>query len=467
MTEIDTFGKYGKSFQEKIMQALLTDKKWAEQMVEVFDTRYFELKYLQYLSDAYFKYARKYKDYPSLQLLVTIIRDDLKSGQDVQLRDQIIDYLQRTKTNPDPGDLLMVKDKSLDFCRKQALKGAMDKAVDLIETEKYESIVDIIKTAVSVGTMPSLGHDFFDELESRFTLINRNVVPTGIPELDAKDVLQGGMGKGELLCCIGATGAGKSHFLTTIGANAIRNKFNVLHYTFELSEEKVGIRYDSNFCDIDSNEIIANKEKVIEYYSKEQAKLGRLKIKYFPTNSASILTIRSHVERCALKGFRPDLIIVDYADIMRSTRQYDSLRHELKLIHEELRGYAGELGIPILTASQSNKEGADSEIIDLTNMSEGYGKAFIDDFVITISRRSVEKASGFGRLYVAKNRAGRDGIIFPVKIDTARSKFEIIGEKTTPMSSADATVQNEQDLKKAIKDKLQHFNSRIELKEVS
>jgi replicative DNA helicase len=152
---------------------------------------------------------------------------------------------------------------------------------------------------------------------------------------------------------------------------------------------------------------------------------------------------------------------------MRSTRQYDSLRHELKLIHEELRGYAGELGIPIFTASQSNKEGADSEIIDLTNMSEGYGKAFIDDFVITISRRSVEKASGFGRLYVAKNRAGRDGIIFPVKIDTARSKFEIIGEKTTPMSPADATVQNEQDLKKAIKDKLQHFNSRIELNEVS
>jgi hypothetical protein len=117
--------------------------------------------------------------------------------------------------------------------------------------------------------------------------------------------------------------------------------------------------------------------------------------------------------------------------------------------------------------SNKNKLGAGSEIIDLTNMSEGYGKAFIDDFVITISRRSVEKASGFGRLYVAKNRAGRDGIIFPVKIDTARSKFEIIGEKTTPMSPADATVQNEQDLKKAIKDKLQHFNSRIELNEVS
>ena len=92
----------------------------------------------------------------------------------------------------------------------------------------------------------------------------------------------------------------------------------------------------------------------------------------------------------------------------------------------------------------------------MTNMSEGFGKAFIDDLIITISRRAAEKSSGFGRLYVAKNRAERDGLLFPIKIDTARSKFEIIGERTAP-SQEDIEKENEQELKKKIGQKLKQF----------
>lgn len=216
-----------------------------------------------------------------------------------------------------------------------------------------------------------------------------------------------------------------SHFLTMLGANAMRFGINVLHYTMELSAEQIGIRYDSNLLDIDSNEVIENKQRVKEMYNTN--KFGRLKIKYFPTNTASVYTIRSHVERLELHGFNPGLIIIDYADIMRSSRQFDSLRHELKLIYEELRGYAGEKKLPIWTASQSNKEGSSADIIDLSNMSEAYGKAMVADVVVSISRKPQEKATGQGRMFIAKNRAGRDGIVYPIRIDTARSKFEITG----------------------------------------
>ncbi len=443
-----TFGSYGKSFQEKIMQALLTDSKFAEQMMEVFDTSYFELKYLQFLADRYFSYSKKYKVFPTLQLLVTIIREDLKVGTDVILRDQIIEYLQRMKANPDPGDLQFVREKSLDFCRKQALKAALENAVDQMAADKYESIVESIKKAVQVGTAPSVGHDFFNEMDARFTRLKRDTIPTGVPELDKKEILQGGSGKGELLCVVGGSGSGKSHWLTMIGANALRAGKNVLHYTFELSETAVGTRYDSNLCDMDSNEVMDHKDEIIEKY--KGMTLGRLYIKEYPTNTASIFTIRSHVERLDLKGFKPDIIIIDYADIMRSTRQFDSLRHELKLVYEELRGLAMEIGVPIWTASQSNKEGANSEIIDMTNMSEAYGKAMICDFIISVSRRAHEKASGWGRLFVAKNRAGRDGLVFPAKINTAQSKFEITGAADAPNEVA-ATDEAEQ--KKALRAK--------------
>jgi DNA-dependent RNA polymerase auxiliary subunit epsilon len=191
MTEA-SFGQWGQHFQKKILQALLVDPQWAEQMTEVLEPRYFELKYLEYLADRYLNYARKYKAYPTLQLLVAIVKDELKQGTDIALREQVIDYLKAMRAAPDMGDLPLVKDKALDFCRRQALKKALEKTVELIETEKYEAIVDTIKHAVSAGTTSGLGHDLFEDVEARYVTMKRSTIPTGIPEIDAPKVFNGG-----------------------------------------------------------------------------------------------------------------------------------------------------------------------------------------------------------------------------------------------------------------------------------
>lgn len=448
-----TFAGYGKDFQEKIVQALLVDKKFAEQMMEVLDVNYFELKYLQFLADRYFSYSKKYKDFPTLQLLVTIIRDDLKNGTDTLLRDQIIEYLQRAKLNQNPGDLPFVKEKSLDFCRKQALKEALEEVLDLVSTEKYESVVEVIKKAVSVGTTPSIGHDFLNDIEARFVRLKRECVATGIPELDRKEIFNGGLGRGELGVVVANTGVGKSHFLVQLGANAMKQGKNVLHYTFELSETLVGMRYDSNLVDISFNDLPERKQDVIDHYNK--SKLGRLVIKEYPMNTATIYTLRSHVEKLALKGFIPDLIIIDYADVMRSTRQYDSLRHELKLIYEELRSYATEIQLPVWTASQANRDSSQNDVVGLESMSEAYGKAMVADVVVSISRKATEKSTGWGRLFIAKNRAGRDGLVYPVRIDTAKSIFSIAGEVTNP---DDVAKENEAFTRRTIREKLKELS---------
>ena len=129
-----------------------------------------------------------------------------------------------------------------------------------------------------------------------------------------------------------------------------------------------------------------------------------------------------------LKGIKPDIMIIDYADIMRSSRKYDSMRHELKLIYEEVRGLAVDIQVPIWTASQANREAANSDVVGLENMSEAYGKAMVADFICAISRKPSEKLLGGARLHVAKNRAGRDGFVFPIKIDTSQSRIEVMDE---------------------------------------
>jgi len=426
------FAQHGKSFQEKIFQGLIFDIPWASQMVEVMRPNFFDVEYLQFLTEKYFMYHQKYKCFPTLGLLVNVIRDELSDGEDDILRDQIIEFLLRVKANRNPGDIAYVKDKSLDFCKRQAFKAALEKSVTLIEGDGFEEVMVLMKDAISLGMPHTVGHDFFEDIEARFLKINRNAIPTGFPILDAKDILSGGLGRGEIGIIVANTGVGKSHWLVALGANAMRAKKNVLHYTFELSETKVGIRYDSNLCGIPSNDVQDNIELVKGVYDKKG--LGRLIIKEYPTGSATVQTLRNHIEKLAMKGFKPDIVLVDYADIMRSDRKSSELRHELKFIYEELRNLAMELDIPVWTASQANKDSAQSDVVGLENMSEAYGKAMVADVVISISRKAAEKDLGVGRLFIAKNRAGRDGILFPISIDTAMSMFEILDDKSLTLS---------------------------------
>ena len=450
------FSKFGKPFQEKVFQGMLTDTTWASQMIEVVDPTYFDLKYLSFLCDKYFSYHKKYKTFPTLQILITIIKEDLKKSSDAILKDQIIEYLQRMRANPDMGDIGYVKDKSLEFCKRQAFKDALEKSVELIQTEKYESVISIMKEAISVGMPNTTGHDFFDDIEARFVQINRQVCPTGLERLDAPDILRGGLGRGELGVITANTGVGKSHFLVAMGCAAMKAGKNVVHYTFELSEHETGKRYDSNLCGIPSNDLIERKTEVINKY--KDMELGKLIIKEYPTGSASVHTLRNHIEKLTLKCHKPSVIIVDYADVMKSSRAYDSLRHELKLIYTELRNLAVELNTPVWTASQANKDSSKSDIVGLENMGESYGKAQVADVVLSISRKPMEKSEGTGRIFVAKNRAGRDGLLFPINIDTARSAFEILDE--TSMTLREAVNEDESYMKNKLKEKWKEINTK-------
>jgi replicative DNA helicase len=387
------------------------------------------------LTDRYFSYFQKYRAFPTLSLLISIIKEDLSNDNDILLRDQIVEYLHRMKSDPNPGDIVYVKEKALNFCKKQAFKEALHQAVDLIQTEKFESVIDLMKDAVSVGMPSTVGHNFFDDIEARFIEIDRQVCPTGMPKLDAKDILDGGLGRGEIGVVTAPTGVGKSHYLVAMGAEALRRGKDVVHYTFELRETVVGRRYDANLTQIDSKELISNKQKVLDFY-EDNKDLGRLIIKEYTTGAASVITLRNHLQKCMLQGFIPSMIVIDYADIMRSTRAYDAVRHELKLVYEELRNLAMEMNIPIWTASQANREAAKSEIVGLENMSEAYGKAMVADVVISLSRKPEEKSSGTGRLFVAKNRAGRDGILFPMYINCSQSRIALLDEEELTLNEA-------------------------------
>ncbi len=159
-----------------------------------------------------------------------------------------------------------------------------------------------------------------------------------------------------------------------------------------------------------SRSLTSFKEKIYEEVLDIE---GKLIVKEYPTKTASTQTIRNHLEKLKMRDINVDLIIIDYGDLLRPVRYLKEKRNELESIYEELRGIAAEYEAPVWTASQTNRSGLNAEVITMESISEAFNKCFVADFIFSISRTIDDKVANGGRLFVAKNRNGPDGLVFP------------------------------------------------------
>ena len=197
--------------------------------------------------------------------------------------------------------------------------------------------------------------------------------------------------------------------------------YTVIHYTLELNEKYVGRRYDACLTEIPVSEVIDNKEKVQERLNSLR---GGLYIREYPAGQATVNTIHAHLEKCKQQNIEPDLIIIDYADLLTSKTSKEK-RDKLDDIFTNLRGLATEMKLPIWTASQVNRSGAREEIIQGDRIAESYSKMMITDFAMSLARSAEDKENGTGRWHIMKNRYGADGITYDAIMDTSIGKIEI------------------------------------------
>jgi archaellum biogenesis ATPase FlaH len=316
-----------------------------------------------------------------------------------------------------------IKGEALDFCKKQKLQEAMLKSVSLLKTSSFDDIRDIINEALKLGTDPNNGHDYKADFETRFIKKLRKPITTGWDHVD--DICLGGLGKGELGVVVAPTGAGKSMVLVHLGTQALKDKKNVVHYTLELADTTIGSRYDSCLTGVPLSDLHSFKEQI---YEKVQNVSGSLIIKEYPTKTATVNTLRSHLERVRTRGIDLDLVIVDYGDLLSPKIVRREKRHELETIYEDLRALAQEFKCSIWTASQTNRSGLNAEVITMESISEAFNKCFVADFIFTVSRTIEDKAAKAARMFIAKNRNGPDGMIYPVHMDTSRVKIRVFEE---------------------------------------
>ena len=450
--ENEKLTSFGNSFQSKIISSLLVKKTFLQTISDILQQEYFDSDANKWLVKNIIDYFYEFKTSPTLEVLKIKIND----VEDEVLNTSIVDKLKDAWNFRESTDLEFVQKETIKFCKNQKLKNAIIDSVVLLENQDYDGIKKKVDDAMRAGTERDIGHDYLVSLDERLSKSARDTVECGWSEID--EIMDGGLGGGELGVIVAPAGIGKSWALQCIGAHNLKKGRTVVHYSLELNENYVGLRYDTIFTGITTSNI----KYYVEDVKKKLKKLpGKLMIKYWPTKAASVQTLASHLKQLELQEITPDIVLVDYADILMGVGK--EKRFVLESIYEDLRGLAGEMDIPIWTASQANRSALEEEVIDATKVSEAYSKIMIADFVISMSRKVEDKVGKTARFHIIKNRFGVDGITFPSKMDTELGKIDIYKSTSKQGIQQQKKMDNSEEfLRKTLADKLKIHQKEVE-----
>jgi replicative DNA helicase len=412
---LQSIDEYGPSFQMKVISSLLTHKEFLQNINDVLSDEYFSNPAHKWVINEIIKYYEKYHTTISMDILKVEMKKLTNEVLKVSVKEQL-----REAYRADIEDLAYVQEEFSTFCKNQQLKKALLSSVDLLKAGDYDSIKYMIESAMKAGQDKNIGHEYKKDSESRYREDHRKIVPT--PWGPINELVQGGLGNGDLGLIFGNPGGGKSWTLVALGGFAIQMGYNVIHYTLELSESYTGRRYDAFFTGISVDQLDQHKDKV-DAVSAELP--GELIIREFAMGKTTMSTIESHIQKVKDLGIEPDLIIIDYIDLLSTRKRNVDRKGEIDDIYTSTKGLARELNIPIWSVSQVNRAGAKDNIIEGDKAAGSYDKMMITDLSISLSRKKEDKVNGTGRLHIMKNRYGMDGLTFQVDVNTSNGQIAI------------------------------------------
>ena len=415
---LNSINNYGHKFQIQVLSSLLTHKEFLVNIHDIISDEYFENPAQKWAIKEILKYYDKYHTTPSLDIL----KVELQKVDNEVLQISIKEQLKEAYVTSDE-DLEYVQEEFTNFCKNQQLKKALMSSVDLLKSGDFDGIRFLVDNALKAGQDKNLGHEYIKDIESRYRENSRETIPTPWDKIN--NLLQGGLGNGDFGLIFGNPGGGKSWSLVALGGHAVRLGYNVLHYTLELGEDYVGKRYDAFFTQIPVNKVDSHRDKIEDIIPQLP---GKLVIKEYPTGKATISTIESHIAKATSMGLKPDLVLIDYVDLLSSRKKNRERKDEIDDIYTSTKGLARQLDIPIWSVSQVNRAGAQDKVIQGDKAAGSYDKIMITDFCMSLSRKKEDKVNNTGRFHLMKNRYGMDGITFGVEADTSTGHFVVKSE---------------------------------------
>jgi len=418
--------KFDLDFQRKVIVLAFQDYAFLNVAANLIKPDNFESFVLSWYFQAIRDYFLDYETRPTRAALKNEITKaktkKVLKASDMQEVKRIFKMLPRRLKD---ADYVINEVKS--FIRHQEIKRAMIESIPLLEQERYDDIEEAWDAAKQIGHMSfEVGLSYFEDYKER--VIRRSQentgVPTGIPGVDTH-LRGGGLCPKELGLIQAATGVGKSQALIQFGKSALVRKKKVVHYTMEMSEDAIAERYDMSWAGVSISRANPDYAKLF----KRLDKLGRaykesLIIKEFPTGSTTVGDLRAHLTILEQQlDFIPDVIVVDYGDIMRPTRRVKEKRERIGEVFGELLSLAQEYNVPLWSGTQANRDALNKSVVTLKNLSESIEHAKIATVVLALCQTEQEKEDNEMRIYFAKNRNDRSGVLVPIQTAFHRGQF--------------------------------------------
>lgn len=411
---------YGKGFQLKVLGSLLTDKKFLLNVRDVLHESYFDADSHKWIINEIVNYFDKYHTTVTMDVLKVELQKLDNEVLQIALKEELRNSYQATQ-----DDMDYVQEEFTTFCKNQEMKSAILNSADLLKEHDFDGIRRMVENAMKAGMDKDMGHEYNKDIESRYRKDYRPTIPSPWPILN--EGIQGGFGPGDLAIVFGNPGGGKSWTCVAMAAHAVKSGFNVNYYTLELGEDYVGKRFDCYFTGHSIDEVNNHREEVQKYVSELK---GKLIVKEYAPKSATVNTIKSHIQKCIDMDHKPDMVIIDYVDYLRapSKGKFSERKDEIDDVFIATKGLAKEMKIPIITPSQVNRMGAKDSVIEGDKAAGSYDKMMVADMCFSLSRQKEDKVLGTGRVHVMKNRYGQDGMTYNVKMDTNNGRIEFEGK---------------------------------------
>lgn len=378
--------------ENTILAHLINNEAYTRKVIPYIKNEYFSNESNKIIYGAVKNYLDKYNSVPSIEALRIDI--DKINGIPAQVYNNIEETLGGINYDA-TTDFNWLVDETEKYCQERAVYNAIAESITIIDGKSKDkgkgSIPQILSEALAISFDESVGHDFLSDSASRYEFYHQKEqrIPFDLNYFNV--ITRGGLPRKTLNVILAGTGVGKTMFMCHMAASNLMAGANVLYITMEMAEEKIAERIDSNLLNVTVDEL-----KVLpkDAYEKKMDRLrskckGRLIIKEYPTSVAGSANFRHLIQELKLKKkFTPDIIYIDYLNICASSRMkmgnaVNSYIY-IKAIAEEIRGLAVEFEVPIVTATQTNRDGFNSSDVDLTNTSESFGLPATADLMFAL-----------------------------------------------------------------------------------
>lgn len=431
---------FSPEFELKIVCHALRDTSFLQQCEDLVDRDFFTDAASRFLVSIAKNHFKKYESAPSTRALMSYIQAAVKTGR---LKKELIPDVKQTlkEVYEEPlSDLNYVIERVTTFSRHRALQAAILKVVDDMErAEKtghdldYGDVERAVQSALMIGANDAAnGYDYFERLESRTEVredrksgkieAGEFSITTGYPAIDSL-LYHKGWARKEMVVFMGPPKSGKSTALGQFGINACLAGFDVLYVSLEVSDLVLADRIDASLSSVAMAELTDKSDEVRDEIEKLAARCGRLVLHQFPTMTFTPKQLARLIEHYKTRGTVFDMVIVDYGDIMAPDfRSQDPIENS-KSIYAGMRAIAMQYDVALLTATQTNRDGARSSVATMTDVAEDFNKIRIADLVISINKTEEEKAAQEARLYFAASRNQRGDISIRIKQDLEKMQF--------------------------------------------